>query len=247
MAAMHVRESGDGPRVVLVHGSIVGGESTWGAQAPLAASFRLVVPDRPGFGETPADGDVDFERQAGPVAALLDGGAHLVGHSYGAVISLLAAALRPDAVRSLTVIEPPCFAVAAGDPAVDALVASLEALWRAGPRDDPEAFLHGFVERVGASVRFPSPLPAELEQGARVLMNERGPWEAEIPTAALREAPFPTLVVSGGHHPAFEAVCDALERELDALRATIPGAGHSVQRTGEPVNATLAAFLEKAA
>ena len=50
------------------------------------------------------------------VADALAGGAHLVGHSYGGVISLLAAAAVPERVRSLTVIEPPCTKVAAGDP-----------------------------------------------------------------------------------------------------------------------------------
>jgi len=57
------------------------------------------------------------------IAGLLKDGAHLVGHSYGAVIALYAAALRPDAVRSLTVSEPGCLRVAAGDSAVDAQIA----------------------------------------------------------------------------------------------------------------------------
>jgi hypothetical protein len=70
--------------------------------------------DRRGFGASPADGRVDFERDAEDVAELLADGAHLVGHSYGGVVSLLAAARRPDAVRSLVLIEPPAFGVARG-------------------------------------------------------------------------------------------------------------------------------------
>ena len=61
----------------------------------------------------------DFESEAPAIALLLGDGAHLVGHSYGAVIALYAAALRPEAVRSLTVSEPGCLRVAAGDPRVD--------------------------------------------------------------------------------------------------------------------------------
>jgi pimeloyl-ACP methyl ester carboxylesterase len=177
------------------------------------------------------------------VAELLSGGAHLVGHSYGGVVSMLAAAQRPEAVRSLTVIEPPAFAVARGDPAVEAFVAEATALWEDGP-EEPGAFLAVFAALVGSSLPASDPLPPELERGARLLMVERPPWEAEIPLEALAAAPFPKLVVSGGHHAAFDAVCDVLEQRLGAERAVIAGAGHGVQRTGAPCNERLEAFLQ---
>jgi pimeloyl-ACP methyl ester carboxylesterase len=50
---------------------------------------------------------------------LLGDGAHLVGHSYGALGALFAAALRPDAVRSLTLVEPPVYGLARGYPAAE--------------------------------------------------------------------------------------------------------------------------------
>lgn len=37
-----------------------------------------------------------------------------------------------------------------------------------------------------------------------------------------------------------------LERRLGAARAVLPGAGHSVQRLGEPFNAPPAAFVDRA-
>jgi hypothetical protein len=46
--------------------------------------------------------------------------------------------------------------------------------------------------------------------------------------------------MSGGHHPAFEAVCDHIATELKAERAVIRGAGHNTQRTGAPFNSRLA-------
>jgi pimeloyl-ACP methyl ester carboxylesterase len=189
---------------------------------------------------------VDFAADAPLVAQLLGSGVHLVGHSYGGVVSLLAAARRPEAVRSLTVIEPPAFAVARGDPAADAFVARATELLERGP-DEPGAFLRGFLSLVGSSIVPPDPLTPELERGARLSMVERGPWEAEIPLDALAAAPFPKLVVSGAHNAAFDAVCDVLERRLRAERAVIPGAGHSVQRTGAPFNERLERFLTSAA
>jgi pimeloyl-ACP methyl ester carboxylesterase len=232
-------------RLLLVHGSVLGGAATWRQQRPLSERFELVVVQRPGFPPGPAVERVDFEPDAELVAGLLEPGDHLVGHSYGGVISLLAAARRPDGVRSLTVVEPPATRVAPDDPAVGAFAAGAEELWATGPKDDPEAFLRSFLAAVGSDYDPPSPLPPELEQGARTLIGERPPTEAEIPLAALAAAPFPKLVVSGAHHPAFDAICDVLERELRAERAVLPGHGHSVQRHPD-FNGVLADFVERA-
>jgi pimeloyl-ACP methyl ester carboxylesterase len=232
------------PRLLLVHGSVVNGEATWTAQRPLAERFELVVPNRRGFPPGPEVESVDFEDEAVWLEQFVERGTHLVGHSYGGVIALLAAARYPERLRSLTVIEPPCLLVARGNPAVDEFVAASSALWEQGPRE-PEAFLRGFLSAVGASAPRGELSPALL-QGARTLMVERYPWTAEIPLEALARTPFPKLVVSGAHHPAFDAVCDVLERELGARRAVLPGAGHSVQRLGEPFNELLTAFVERA-
>jgi pimeloyl-ACP methyl ester carboxylesterase len=233
-------------RLVFVHGSVLGARGTWGGQRALADRFDLVFVERPGFPPNPPVERVDFESDAGLVAGLLQKGDHLVGHSYGGVVSLLAAAARPDALASLTVIEPPATRVAAGTPAVDTFAAEGEEVYASAASLDPETFLRRFLAAVGSAFDPPSPLTAELEQGARALMVERGPWEAEVPLDALAAAGFPKLVVSGGHHPAFDGICDVLERELPAERVVLEGYGHSVQRHPE-FNDRLADFVERAA
>jgi pimeloyl-ACP methyl ester carboxylesterase len=232
-------------RLLLVHGSVVNAELTWSAQKPLAGRFEIVAPNRRGFPPGPDVERVDFEDEAVWLEPFLEPGAHLVGHSYGGVIALLAAAHHPELVRSLTVIEPPAFGVARGVPAVDRFIRRIEEHWTNGPRD-PAEFLRGFLSLVGSSTP-PGNFTPELLQGARTLMVERSPAEAVIPLDALAEASFPKLVVSGGHSPAFDAVCDVLEEQLGAERAVLPGAGHSVQRLGEPFNELLASFVERAA
>jgi pimeloyl-ACP methyl ester carboxylesterase len=232
-------------RVVLVHGSVFGGPPTWRAQAPLRERFELVVVERPGFPPGPPVERVDFAADAALVAELLEPADHLVGHSYGGVISLLAAGRRPEALGSLTVIEPPATRVAAGDPVVDAFAAGAAELWARGPTDDPEAFLNTFLVSVGSDFHPPSPLPPELEQGARMLLHERLPSEADVPLDELAAAPFPKLVVSGAHHAALDAICDVLERELMAERVVLCGNGHSVQRHPE-FNAALVDFVDRA-
>lgn len=232
-------------RLVLVHGSVIGGRGTWAVQESLGDRFELVVVERPGFPPNPLVDRVDFEQDAGLVVGLLLDGDHLVGHSYGGVISLLAAASSAQSLASLTVIEPPATSVAPGHPAVEAFADKGREVF-ASPNDDPEAFLRSFLEAVGSALVPPSPLPPDLEQGARALMVERGPWEAEIPLAVLAAAEFPKLVVSGNHHAAFDAICDVLEERLPAERIVLEGFGHTVQRHPE-FNDRLAEFVARAA
>lgn len=230
-------------RVVFVHGSVANGPATWSAQAPLRDRFELEIVNRPGFPPNPPVERVDFEEHAHLICNGLRDGDHLVGHSYGGVISLLAASLADDRLRSLTLIEPPATRVALGNPVVARFATDGAELWANGPTGEPEAFLRMFLAAVGSAFEPPSPLPPDLEQSARTLVVERGPWEAEIPLAALAAAPFPKLVVSGAHHAAFDAICDVLERELGAERAVLPGYGHSVQRHPD-FNAVLTDFVE---
>jgi pimeloyl-ACP methyl ester carboxylesterase len=214
---------GSGPRVVLVHGSVTG-PAAWNPQRGLADAYTLVLVTRPGFGEGEQVDRVDFEEHARLLAEVLEPGDHLVGHSYGGVVCLYAAAARPG-LRSLTLAEPPAFRLAGPRPETDAFVR----LWRDGPRE-PRAFHAAFLELVGSELRLPDPLPPALARGARTLRVERGPWAADPPLAELAAAPYPKLVVSGAHSELFEQVCDELERRLGAERAVLPGAGHSLQR-----------------
>jgi pimeloyl-ACP methyl ester carboxylesterase len=238
-----VERFGEGPPILFVHGDIVGPELTWRKQRELAERWTLIIPSRPGFGESPPLERNDFEVEAPMFAELLGEGAHLVGHSYGAVIALLAAAERPEAVRSLTVSEPGCLRVAAGTPVVDEMIANGERLFGEGERIPNETFLRLFRGGAGSAWGTPDDLPEELLHGVELLKHERPSWEAEIPLERIAAADFPVLALSGGHSPAFEAVCDALAEALSAERDVIAGRGHTVPSTGAPYNERLESFL----
>ena len=225
-------------RVVFVHGSVGNAASTWSAQRPLEERFECVFLTRGGYPPGPPLERIDFEQQADEVAAELREGDHLVGHSYGGVVALLAAARRP-VIASLAVGEPPCFGVARGNAVVEDFVARFDAFHAAGPRE----YLEFFLPLVGSEIRLPDPLPQALEQGARAAMAERPPDQAVIPLDELSAARFRKLVISGAHSAAFDAVCDVLEERLPAQRAVVPGAGHSLPRA-PGYNDVLVRFVE---
>ena len=205
---LHVEMIGKAPRVVLVHGAM--GYPSWRNQKELSERFQLEIFIRPGYPPNPLEPEMGFDIDAKLVADHLGDGAHLVGHSYGGIVCLLAASLLPEAVHSLTVTEPPCFDVARGHHEVEDFVAALEQLYASGVQD-PRQFMIAFLEVNGLTPQLPDPLPQVMQQLAECLMVERVPWEAQIPLAKLRTTPFPKLVVSGAEsHPALTAVCDVL-------------------------------------
>ena len=246
---------GDGPRAVLVHGSMSFGELAFSEQRPLAERRRLELLDRRGYGTSPdRAGRVDFEEDAGDLAALLSEPAHLVGHSYGGIVCLLAAALRPEGVCSLAVIEPPAFALARGTPAVEEVVARIDRHFAEGQALTEEAFLDGFLRAWGFEQLPPRTLAPRARRGVRSSMTERPPWEAEIPLDVLSHAGLRVLLVQGDWCPApdsaralageaFRAVCNVLYDELDAERALFPAA-HNPQKLGEVFNQRVREFWE---
>lgn len=243
---LEVLRLGSGPRVVLVHGSIVPGERTWRHQLELAERWSLVIPNRPGFGASPALPRGDFEAEAPLIADVLEDGAHLVGHSYGAVIALFAATVRPDAVQSLVVSEPGALRVARGHPEVDVMLAQGQELYRLGADMAPRDFLRWFRSGVHSAHGIPDELPDWLERGARHARAERPPWDADPPLEQLAAVPFPKLVISGDHSPAFEVVCDTIAGAIGAERATVAGRQHTIPATGAAYNDCLESFLRRA-
>lgn len=246
MADFHIERRGIGPRVLFVHGSVTGGAATWEAQYPLADRWTLLVADRRGFGKSALTEGEDFEVDAHDIAEALGNGSHLVAHSYGGLGALLAATSRPGAVRSLTLVEPVAYSVALDHATVRRCVDQLTAYF-ASPPSETREFLDGFLRQMGLQAKLPEPLPPALEATTRLLMNCRLPWTADVPLEKLASVPFRSFVISGGHSPVFEAICDVLQERLGAERIVIAGAGHAVPRTGVRFNEKLGCFLAAAA
>jgi pimeloyl-ACP methyl ester carboxylesterase len=121
---MQVLEAGpaDGPLVLLLHGFPELSES-WREVLPMlaAAGFHAVAPDLRGYGgtERPEDG-YDLDTLANDVVELarhLQPGrpVHLVGHDWGGLIAYHVAAMHPEVVERLAVINASHPAVFARD------------------------------------------------------------------------------------------------------------------------------------
>ncbi|HEX8034422.1 MAG TPA: alpha/beta hydrolase [Ktedonobacterales bacterium] len=246
---------GEGEPILLVHGTGSDGDGTWARQQPLAGQFQLRMVDRRGYGDSPdRPPEYGFAEEASDIAALLGNGAHLVGQSYGGVIALLAAQVRPEAVYSLTVNEPPAFGVARDHPDAAWLIDRLAPLFAEAPHLTPEEYDVRFDSLLG----FPPDSVPSLSPRQRKNLNtarlEHAPWNAPIDLDQLAAAQFRTLVISGGwdapgEQPhqragrAFTAVCDVISQRLGAERAVISGAFHAIPATGQPYNDRLTSFL----
>jgi pimeloyl-ACP methyl ester carboxylesterase len=228
---------GSGTRVVLVHGSLTSGPIEWDGQRPLAdEGYQLVVPTRRAY--TAAGTGEDFVADGKDVAELLGDGAHLVGHSYGALAALEAAAARPGAVYSLVLAEPPLFAAAPGDPDVARFLEQVRTLY-ANEGSDRE-FFERLLRLVGAEPEdFPPEELDEMTQMVPAMRQGRVPWDASWPMDQLSSTSFPIVVVSGGHDGAFTAICEAMARDLGARTAVVQGAGHEMQTVAADFNGML--------
>jgi pimeloyl-ACP methyl ester carboxylesterase len=108
---MHVVEHpGDvgAPVVLLIHGLTDSVESFAGMVAELTPDHTVVTYDRRGWGRSRDDAPpTSLADHAQDAIDVLDGRrATIVGHSYGGVVAMMTAVLRPDLVASLAIFEP---------------------------------------------------------------------------------------------------------------------------------------------
>jgi pimeloyl-ACP methyl ester carboxylesterase len=140
-ASLAYQDTGNGPPVVLVHGS-VSDIRTWDRQIPaLSGDYRVISYSRRYFhpNEPLGDGADDpalthVEDLIALIRSLDAAPAHLIGHSWGGLICLLTAIRSPDVVRSLVLMEPPVVSLFVSSP----------------PR--PSELLRVFIRRPGTAI-----------------------------------------------------------------------------------------------
>ena len=236
-------DAGPGKPVMMIHCSAASGGQWHPLGETLGYRFRAIAPDQWSCGESdswPGHAPFTLAAEAAPVLRIMDALAepvHLVGHSYGGAAALEVACERPDALLSLTLIEPSAFHVL-----------------RQGGRADMERFYE--ISTVSAAVN-----DAVLSGGYRGGMgrfvdywNGSGAWDitperariklsARLPKVALDfralfhektelslygQIGVPTLILCGDASPApSRRIVEMLAANMPCSRVeAIPGAGH---------------------
>ncbi len=119
-AEIFVRWSGSGPTVVLLHGYAETSDSWAPLAAELVKDYTVIVPDLRGIGRSshPPAG-YDKKTQAGDVRAVLRALGHdrasVVSHDIGVMVAYAYAALNPDKVERLVVMDAPIPGIAPWD------------------------------------------------------------------------------------------------------------------------------------
>ncbi|MYW48724.1 alpha/beta fold hydrolase [Streptomyces sp. SID486] len=244
------------PPALYVHG-LGGSSQNWSSlMAELDGLVDSEAVDLPGFGDSPPpdDGDYSVTGHARAVIRHLDaagrGPVHLFGNSLGGAVATRVAAVRPDLVRTLTLVSPALpelriqrTAVPTGllgVPGIAALFTRFTREWTAEQRVrgvmglcygdpgrvSPEAFRHA-VEELERRLQLPYFWDA-MARSARGIVNaytlggQHGLWRQAERVLA------PTLLVYGGRDQlvGFRMARKAARAFRDSRLLTLPDAGH---------------------
>lgn len=156
-----VTEAGAGPAVVMLHGGGPGasGVSNYSRNIDaLAAHFRVIVPDMPGYGRSVkgVDHDDPFGYLADTIRGLMDklglDTAHLIGNSYGGAAALRLTLDTPHRVAKLVLMGPGGIGTTRGVPTAG-LKSLLSYYGGDGPsRDKLATFIRSYLVYDGAAV-----------------------------------------------------------------------------------------------
>ncbi len=243
MTPLHVETSGTGPPVVFLHSSGLSGRQ-WRrlAQEVTGRGLRAIVPDLTGHGASPpwpALQPFSFRTDVDAVVALLEshGPAHVVGHSYGAFVGLIAALATPRSIRSMVLFEPVAFGTLDAEADVDA-TDTLKRVGRWGPSAaEQEHYLTTFVDFWGGDGAWKALREEARDEFRRVgwVLSEgvRTLTEDKTPASAYRSIAVPVRLLTGETSPV--AARRVAHRLGDAIAGAsvvvVPGAGHMAPLT----------------
>lgn len=234
---------GHGERPALaIHCSLASSNAWSGVGARLGGRLTLTAFDLPGHGRS-ADwtGGGDYLDETMRIAAtFVDRPVDLIGHSFGAVAALGLALAVPEAVRTLTLVEPVLFAAARGTSAWDENAALTDRCRAAFARDDRALAAKLFTDVWGTGVEWPALGKAERAKIVRrihlidacqpALDGDTG---GILAPGTLESLGMPVLLIRGDRSPAIiPLIAEAIAARLpDVGVATVPGAGHMVPIT----------------
>lgn len=234
--ALAYDERGQGPAVVLVHGTATA-RSVWRETVEaLGDGVRAIAYDRRAYGDSGAPepyGGTTVGEQADDLAALIEGlgagPAVVCGHELGALACLDAVARHPSLARGAVLIEPPMLWLAAAG--TDSVGDLREAVATAARDEGAAGAVRAYLEAVGgpevtallgpertdAALASPRAFAADLAAAASWAARRRD----------LRAIEAPVVLVSGARSdPVRQEATRALAELLPNARIVHADSGH---------------------
>jgi pimeloyl-ACP methyl ester carboxylesterase len=242
------QQIGTGPRPALVVHCTLGTGSMWKpVLEPLGAQITATLFDLPGHGQSAewsAEGAAPgaYQTLATQIAAsFIDRPVDLIGHSFGANVALRLAVAAPEAIRTLTLVEPVLFpALPETHPEWQALRAKQDHLEQMLAEGEHERAARAFIHDWGAGQPWETLPPAHRARftGQMAMLANISAANFRDPCGIGREGGMeaidaPVMIVHGDRSPPIiPPVCAAIaERLQDVGTACIPGAGHMIPGT----------------
>jgi pimeloyl-ACP methyl ester carboxylesterase len=235
--AIAFQRSGQGPPLVLVHGTTADHTRWTPVLAALERHFTVYAMDRRGRGKSGDAEPYALEREFEDVAAVVNAAGprvNLLGHSYGALCAM-EAALRTIHLHKLILYEPP-FPVEGIQMYPSGAKERLQALLERGDREG--LLVTFFRDIVRSSEKEIERLRAEPVWQARLaaahtLVREMGDADYVFAPERFRSLTHPTLLLLGEKSPPF------LKKPTQRLASTLPssrvvvmsGQGHAAMST----------------
>jgi pimeloyl-ACP methyl ester carboxylesterase len=224
-------ESGDGPTVILIHGSVSDYREWTTLNAPLSQHYRVIAYSRRYHSPNPpplSDADAGLDRQADDLFEIMKAmsinSAHIVGHSYGGTIALAFTLRHPAMVQSLVVAEPAVPGVIGQTPENDSLLKESQAI-RAEMR---EVFAKGNAEQIikaYAAHVAPGDFEKATPEERNMLLENVTAFQLDFTSQRppftcddARKITVPVLVLAGDRSPM------ALQRMAETTAQCIAGA-----------------------
>lgn len=259
--ATFFREAGTGPGVVCLHSNASSSNQWRALMELLAPRFHVLAPDSYGAGRGPAwptdreIGLIDEARLLEPVFAQAGATIALVGHSYGAAVSLIAALAQPQRIRALAVYEPTLFCLLDSQQHshdADGIQQAVQAASQRLDQNDPDGAARCFIDYwmgAGAWAQTPEPRRGPIRQS---IVNVLG-WAKALMTEpatlhAFSELTMPILLMTGSDSPtSSRSVAKLLTDVLPQLEVVeFKGLGHMGPVTDpEIVNPVIERFLRQ--
>ncbi|WBU55753.1 alpha/beta fold hydrolase [Paracoccus sediminicola] len=210
---------------------------------PLAAHLDGLIDlhafDFPGHGRSPdwqPEEGVDLHTKVTRHAArMIERPVDLIGHSFGATVALRIAVGVPQAIRSLTLVEPVLFAAAPAAARRD----EQDRLARFEQQGDWDGMLRQFLGDWGSPGEIPTdgPKADRLRRQMRMVVDTNAALMEDradiLRPDGLEQIAAPVMLIAGAKSPDIvHDISEALAARLpDVGRATIPGAGHMLPLT----------------